>query len=114
MDAELKAFLTRFERKLDNLEGKFNNFEDKVDNLEGSVEKLQGKVDKLESKVDNLEGKVDNLEGKLDETKDICEALRHGQEILNAKVISIEKATEYFAERIGAHDKDLYVLKNVK
>ncbi|QQE81535.1 hypothetical protein [Alicyclobacillus sp. SO9] len=61
-----------------------------------------------------LETKVDQLSDKIDETKKISEALRHGQEVLEAKVTSVEKATEYFAERIGVHDKELYVLKNVK
>lgn len=54
----------------------------------------------------------------IDELKSIAESMRHGQELLIAKVDSVdkrleslEKSVDYLAETLGRHDKDIYVLK---
>ncbi|RAK19096.1 hypothetical protein B0I26_10713 [Anoxybacillus vitaminiphilus] len=57
----------------------------KVELLEEKVGSLEVKIDALETKVDSLETKVDVLEKTMNETKAICEAVRHGQEVLTAK-----------------------------
>jgi outer membrane murein-binding lipoprotein Lpp len=57
----------------------------KVELLEEKAGSLEAKMGVIETKVDSLETKVDALEETVNETKAICEAVRHVQEVLTAK-----------------------------
>lgn len=78
--------------KVESLEKRVDVLEKEVSSLRQQVQALDEKVQALDEKVQTLDGKVLALDEKvqlLDErtlvTKAICEAVRHGQEVLAAK-----------------------------
>ncbi|MCL6585951.1 MAG: hypothetical protein K6T72_05415 [Anoxybacillus sp.] len=87
------------EKRVDVLEKEVSSLRQQVQALDGKVQALDGKVQALDGKVQALDGKVQALDGKVQaldekvqlldertlETKAICEAVRHGQEVLAAK-----------------------------
>jgi len=80
------------EKKVESLEKEVSSLREQVQALDGKVQTLDGKVQALDEKVQTLDGKVQTLDEKVQlldertlETKAICEAIRHGQEVLAAK-----------------------------
>jgi len=78
--------------KVESLEKRVEAVEQKVETLEKEVSSLRQQVQALDKKVQALDGKVQALDEKVQlldertlETKAICEAVRHGQEVLAAK-----------------------------
>jgi chromosome segregation ATPase len=53
------------------------------------ISTLEGKISSIEVKINAIEVKINALEEKSNETKAICEAIRHGQEVLVAKYDSL-------------------------
>jgi chromosome segregation ATPase len=53
------------------------------------IKLTQEKISTLEGKISSIEVKINALEEKSNETKAICEAIRHGQEVLVAKYDSL-------------------------
>ena len=64
---------------------KVESLEKRVDVLEKEVSSLRQQVQALDGKVQALDEKVQLLDERTLETKAICEAVRHGQEVLAAK-----------------------------
>ncbi|MCX8002033.1 MAG: hypothetical protein N2661_05585 [Anoxybacillus mongoliensis] len=87
------------ERKVESLEKEVSSLRQQVQALDEKVQALDEKVQTLDEKVQALDEKVQALDGKVQaldekvqlldertlETKEICEAVRHGQEVLAAK-----------------------------
>lgn len=80
------------EKEVSSLRQQVQALDEKVQTLDGKVQALDGKVQALDGKVQALDGKVQALDEKIQlldertlETKAICEAVRHGQEVLAAK-----------------------------
>ncbi|WP_297991510.1 BLOC-1 subunit 2 family protein [uncultured Anoxybacillus sp.] len=80
------------EKEVSSLRQEVRTLDQKVQALDGKVQALDGKVQALDGKVQALDGKVQALDVKVQlldertlETKAICEAVRHGQEVLAAK-----------------------------
>ncbi|ASA97421.1 hypothetical protein AF6_0256 [Anoxybacillus flavithermus TNO-09.006] len=78
--------------KVESLEKRVDVLEKEVSSLRQQVQALDEKVQALDEKVQTLDGKVLALDEKVQlldertlETKAICEAVRHGQEVLAAK-----------------------------
>ena len=78
--------------KVESLEKRVGALEKRVEGLEKEVSSLRQEVRTLDQKVQALDGKVQALDVKVQlldertlETKAICEAVRHGQEVLAAK-----------------------------
>ncbi|MBE2913901.1 hypothetical protein [Anoxybacillus flavithermus] len=80
------------EKRVDVLEKEVSSLRQQVQALDEKVQALDEKVQALDEKVQTLDGKVLALDEKVQlldertlETKAICEAVRHGQEVLAAK-----------------------------
>ncbi|WP_163151402.1 hypothetical protein [Anoxybacillus sp. MB8] len=73
------------EKRVDVLEKEVSSLRQQVQALDEKVQTLDGKVQALDGKVQALDGKVQLLDERTLETKAICEAVRHGQEVLAAK-----------------------------
>jgi len=73
------------EKRVDVLEKEVSSLRQQVQALDGKVQALDGKVQALDGKVQALDEKVQLLDERTLETKAICEAVRHGQEVLAAK-----------------------------
>ena len=80
------------EKKVESIEKEVSSLRKQVQVLDEKVQTLDGKVQALDEKVQTLDGKVQALDEKIQlldertlETKAICEAIRHGQEVLAAK-----------------------------
>ncbi len=71
--------------KVESLEKRVDVLEKEVSSLRQQVQALDGKVQALDGKVQALDEKVQLLDERTLETKAICEAVRHGQEVLAAK-----------------------------
>ncbi|MBB5325158.1 chromosome segregation ATPase [Anoxybacillus tepidamans] len=73
------------EQKVETLEKEVSSLRQQVQALDKKVQALDGKVQALDEKVQALDEKVQLLDERTLETKAICEAVRHGQEVLAAK-----------------------------
>ncbi|KIP20726.1 chromosome segregation protein SMC [Anoxybacillus ayderensis] len=71
--------------KVESLEKRVEAVEKKVESIEKEVSSLREQVQVLDEKVQALDEKVQLLDERTLETKAICEAIRHGQEVLAAK-----------------------------
>lgn len=80
------------EKKVESLEKEVSSLREQVQALDEKVQALDEKVQALDDKVQALDEKIQALDEKVQlldertlETKAICEAVRHGQEVLAAK-----------------------------
>ncbi|NNU97186.1 hypothetical protein [Anoxybacillus sp. EFIL] len=73
------------EKRVEAVEKKVESIEKEVSSLREQVQVLDEKVQALDEKVQALDEKVQLLDERTLETKAICEAIRHGQEVLAAK-----------------------------
>ncbi|WP_461202145.1 BLOC-1 subunit 2 family protein [Anoxybacillus sp. TBDG-1] len=73
------------EKRVEAIEKEVSSLRQQVQALDEKVQTLDGKVQALDGKVQALDGKVQLLDERTLETKAICEAIRHGQEVLAAK-----------------------------
>ncbi|EMI11662.1 DUF2730 family protein [Anoxybacillus gonensis] len=73
------------EKKVESLEKEVSSLREQVQALDEKVQTLDGKVLALDEKIQALDEKVQLLDERTLETKEICEAVRHGQEVLAAK-----------------------------
>ncbi|CUA80753.1 hypothetical protein [Anoxybacillus suryakundensis] len=76
--------------KVQALDGKVQALDEKVQALDEKVQALDEKVQALDEKVQALDEKVQLLDERTLETKAICEAVRHGQEVLAAKYDALD------------------------
>lgn len=73
------------EKKVESIEKEVSSLREQVQALDEKVQTLDGKVLALDEKIQALDEKVQLLDERTLETKEICEAVRHGQEVLAAK-----------------------------
>lgn len=71
--------------KVESLEKRVEAVEQKVEAIEKEVSSLRQQVQALDEKVQALDEKIQLLDERTLETKAICEAVRHGQEVPAAK-----------------------------
>ncbi|MBB4073310.1 chromosome segregation ATPase [Anoxybacillus voinovskiensis] len=83
--SSLRQQVQALDEKVQALDEKVQALDEKVQALDEKVQALDGKVQALDGKVQALDGKVQLLDERTLETKAICEAVRHGQEVLAAK-----------------------------
>lgn len=81
--------LGRLEQRFDNLDAKVDGLDTKVNKLDAKVSELDTKVNSLDEKVNSLDGKVDHLEIGQKELYQLVSAVRHRQELGDAKLESI-------------------------
>ncbi|ANB59176.1 BLOC-1 subunit 2 family protein [Anoxybacteroides amylolyticum] len=83
--SSLRQQVQALDGKVQALDGKVQALDGKVQALDRKVQALDEKVQTLDEKVQALDEKVQLLDERTLETKAICEAVRHGQEVLAAK-----------------------------
>ncbi|WP_035020894.1 coiled-coil protein [Anoxybacillus flavithermus] len=81
----LEKEVSSLREQVQALDEKVQALDDKVLALDEKVQTLDGKVLALDEKIQALDEKVQLLDERTLETKAICEAVRHGQEVLAAK-----------------------------
>ncbi|EMT45004.1 coiled-coil protein [Anoxybacillus flavithermus] len=81
----LRQEVQTLDEKVQTLDQKVQTLDQKVQTLDQKVQTLDQKVEALDQKVEALDEKLQLLDERTLETKAICEAVRHGQEVLAAK-----------------------------
>ncbi|KFZ42326.1 MULTISPECIES: coiled-coil protein [Anoxybacillus] len=83
--SSLRQQVQALDEKVQTLDGKVLALDEKIQALDEKVQVLDEKVRVLDGKVQALDEKIQLLDERTLETKAICEAVRHGQEVLAAK-----------------------------
>jgi chromosome segregation ATPase len=73
------------EERMTNVEESMINVEESMINVEERMTNMEERMSKVEGRISVMEEKIAIIEENLKETKSICEAVRHGQDVLNAK-----------------------------
>lgn len=77
--------------KLEQLNTKMDEQFSKVNNR---LDKIEQRLDKVEQRLDKVEQRLDILEANAEEVKPVVMALRHGQEVILAKIDAIAHKTD--------------------
>jgi predicted nucleic acid-binding Zn-ribbon protein len=67
------------------MRGDIQIFNNRIGNIEERMINIEKRMSKVEGRISVMEEKIAIIEENLKETKSICEAVRHGQDVLNAK-----------------------------
>jgi chromosome segregation ATPase len=67
------------------MRGDIQILNNRIGNIEERMTNMEKRMSKVEGRISVMEEKIAIIEENLKETKSICEAVRHGQDVLNAK-----------------------------